>query len=39
MKSKEERRTDLIVSIIKIAIIITAIVMFILAFVVHPIPY
>tara|TARA_Y100000310_G_C20363080_1_gene659908 strand:- start:140 stop:277 length:138 start_codon:yes stop_codon:yes gene_type:complete len=38
MKSKEEKRTDLIIWIIKAAMIITAIVMFVLTFVAHPIP-
>ena len=39
MKSNEEKRTDLIIWIIKAVVIITVIVMFILTFIVHPIPY
>jgi len=39
MKSNEEKRTDLIIWIIKAAMILTAVIMFILAFIVHPIPY
>ena len=35
---KEEQRTDLIISIIKVAIILMVIVMFVLAFIVYPIP-